>query len=55
MFFRINWWGATLSKMGLRGMLVCYFIKIEIYLSAEIIIILLGLFTLESAFFSTAT
>ena len=31
--------GATLSKMGLRGMLECYFVKIEIYLAAEIIII----------------
>ena len=46
--FRINWWwlwwvgwGCNSIKMGRRGMLVhvCYFIKIEMYLAAEIIII----------------
>ena len=26
---RLNLWGATLLKMGLRGMLVCFFVKRE--------------------------
>ena len=47
--------GATLSKLGLRGMLVRYFVKIEIYLAAEIIIIYQELFSPKSAFFSKAT
>ena len=40
-------WGggvATLLKMGVRGMLAFYFVKIKMYLTAEITIIYQDLF-----------
>ena len=38
-------------KIGLRGMLVCYFVKIDMYLAAEKIIIYQDFFSKKSAFF----
>ena len=49
--FRINWWGATLSKMGLRGMQVRYFVKIEIYFAVEVVIIYQDFFSRKCFFF----
>ena len=47
---------ATLFlKMGLRGMLICYFVKIEMYLAAEIIIINQIFFSKNLIYLSTTT
>ena len=49
----ISWTGLRPLelKMGLRGMLVCYLVKMEIYLAAEIIIIHQDFFLQKVLFF----
>ena len=49
--FRINWLGCNSIKMGLGGMLVCYFVKIDIYLAADIIIIYQDTFSPKKCIF----
>ena len=51
MLFRINWLGCNSIKMGLGGMLVCYFVKIDIYLAADIIIIYQDVFSKKVQFY----
>ena len=39
--YRINWGRGLYLKMGLRGMLVCNFVELEMYLAGEIMIVYL--------------